>query len=63
MLKRGTVILGRFLQQILIVLLLALLVVFAVVGFILYPAPTALQPDLSQPLFVMPLNTPRGQSP
>lgn len=67
MLKRGTTILGHFLQQIFFILVLTVFVVLVLVGVILYPAPVFLQTDkdnsIHDPIqvpFLMPLDNPQG---
>lgn len=67
MLKRGTVILGRFLQQIFFILVLTVFVVLVLVGVILYPAPVFFQTDKASSIhdpiqvpFLMPSDNPQG---
>jgi heme/copper-type cytochrome/quinol oxidase subunit 2 len=49
MLKRGTVILVQFFQQVLMILVLMVFVMGVVIGLMLYSVPTALQSDGALP--------------
>jgi ATP/ADP translocase len=50
MLKLGTVILGRFLQQIFFILVLSVLVVFVLGGLLIYPSPDFFQMGEARPI-------------
>jgi hypothetical protein len=45
MLKRTTIVLGHFLQQIFLILVITIIVALVLVGVILYPAPVLYQAD------------------
>jgi hypothetical protein len=67
MLKRTTIVLGRFLQQIFLILVLTVFIVLVLVGVILYPTPVFYQADKDSSIhesiqvpFLMPSDNSQG---